>query len=149
VLRAGSFLMPLHCQGSRCLPASVPCLLITSRYVYVCRADRFLRVQVQRGKWCSDAGKAAIQHLATHGLSFACRRYRYIGHKVSLPALNLITKLCIARVRMAFVLWGRVCDTSAFSCLVPHAGPFAWGVLHVRRGVPRSRGPTLPPAHQR
>lgn len=83
--------MPLHCQGSRCLPASVPCLLITSRYVCVCRADRFLRVQVQRGKWCSDSGKAAIQHLATHGLSFACRRYRYIGHKVTPPPLNLIT----------------------------------------------------------
>lgn len=73
------------------MSASVPplpcddrlCLIRLDLRVY--RADRFLRVQVQRGKWCSDSGRAAIQHLATHGLSFACRRYRYIGHKVTSP----------------------------------------------------------------
>lgn len=54
-------------------------------------ADRFIRAQVKsRQQWWTAEGKAAVQRLAQHGISFACRRYRYVGHRVRAGTTKLL-----------------------------------------------------------
>ena len=45
--------------------------------------DRFMRVQFSnRRHWWSERGGHALQVLAQEGIHFACRRYKYINHKL-------------------------------------------------------------------
>lgn len=37
---------------------------------------------MNRRHWCSASGAYAVEVLTKHGLHFACRRYKYINHKV-------------------------------------------------------------------
>lgn len=47
------------------------------------RHDRFLAVRfTNRRHWCSAGGAHAVEVLAQQGIHFACRRYKYINHKV-------------------------------------------------------------------
>lgn len=51
---------------------------------HVYRHDRFLAVRfTNRRHWCSANGAHAVELLAKQGLHFACRRYKYINHKVN------------------------------------------------------------------
>jgi hypothetical protein len=61
-------------------------LQIPYSYIYRINShDRFLRVRLMtRRQWSCAGGAHAVELLAREGLHFACRRYKYLSHKVGM-----------------------------------------------------------------